>query len=69
MRKAILIFCGLLAVATVVLATEVVVVPRRAQATVAYARQTGRPCGYCHVRSAGGGRLTEDSAAFAKKHR
>jgi len=39
------------------------------QATVAYARQTERPCGSCHVNRAGGGRLTEDCAAFAKKHR
>ena len=69
MRRAILISSGFLAVATVVIATEVAVVPRRAQATVAYARQTGRPCGSCHVNRAGGGRLTEDGAAFAKKHR
>ena len=69
MRKAILIFSGLLAVATVVLATEVAVVPRQAQATVAYARQTGRPCGSCHVNRASGGRLTEDGAAFAKGRR
>ena len=69
MRQAILISSGLLAVATVVLAAEVAVVPLRAQATPAYARQTGRPCGSCHVNRSGGGRLTADGAAFAKKHR
>jgi hypothetical protein len=69
MRKAILISSGFLAVATVVLAAEVAVVPQRAQATPAYARQTGRSCGPCHVNRSGGGRLTADGAAFAKKHR
>ena len=69
MRKAILIFSGFLAVATVVLATAVAVVPRRAQATPAYARQTGRSCSSCHVNGGRGGRLTEDGAVFAKKHR
>jgi len=69
MRKAIFISSGLLAVVTVVLAMKVALVPERAQATLAFGRQTGHPCGYCHVRSAGGGRLTEAGAAFAKNHR
>ena len=69
MRKAILVSSGFLAVATVVLAVEVAVVPQRAQATPAYARETGRPCGSCHVNRAGGGRLTEDGVEFAKKRR
>ena len=64
MRKAILISSGFLAVATVV-----AVVPQRAQATPAYARETGRPCGSCHVNRAGGGRLTEAGVEFAKKRR
>ena len=68
MRKVILISCGFLAVVTVVIVTEAAVAPQRAQATPAFARDTGHPCGYCHVRSAGGGSLTEAGAAFAKKH-
>ena len=68
MRKAILISSGFLAVATVVF-PEVAVVPQRAQATPAYARETGRPCGSCHVNRAGGGRLTEAGVEFAKKRR
>ena len=69
MKKAIFISTGALAVATVVLATGVAVVPQRAQATPAFAQQTGRPCGSCHVNKAGGGKLTAAGAAFAKKHR
>lgn len=69
MKRAILISSGMLAVATVVLLAEVAVVPQRAQATPAFAQQTGRPCGSCHVNKAGGGKLTAAGAAFAKKHR
>ena len=40
-----------------------------AAATPAYAAQTGKPCGYCHVSASGGGALTAEGKAFAKgKH-
>ncbi|MBN1401500.1 MAG: hypothetical protein JXA74_11725, partial [Anaerolineae bacterium] len=35
-------------------------------ATVDYARQTGQPCGTCHVRPEGGGELDATGAAFAQ---
>jgi len=49
---------GLLFAATMVLA------PREAAATPAYAQQTGKPCGQCHVNSAGGGKLTSFGSKF-----
>ena len=49
---------GLLFAATMVLA------PREAAATPAYAQQTGKPCGQCHVNPAGGGKLTSFGSKF-----
>ena len=49
---------GLLFAATMVLA------PREAAATPAYAQQTGKPCGQCHVNTAGGGKLTSFGSKF-----
>ena len=49
---------GLLFAATVAFA------PREAAATPAYAQQTGKPCGQCHVNSAGGGKLTSFGSKF-----
>jgi hypothetical protein len=45
-------------------ATIIVVAPREAAATPAYAQQTGLPCGQCHVNKAGGGKLTARGARF-----
>ena len=45
-------------------ATVVVVAPREAAATPAYAQQTGKPCGQCHVNTAGGGKLTSFGSKF-----
>ncbi len=39
--------------------------PRQAQATPAYAQQTGLPCGRCHVNPAGGGPQTTFGKTFA----
>ena len=50
---------GLLLVTTVV-----VLAPREAAATPAYAQQTGKPCGQCHVNPAGGGKLTSFGSKF-----
>jgi hypothetical protein len=45
-------------------AAIVVVAPREAAATPAYAQQTGMPCGQCHVSPAGGGKLTAFGSKF-----
>jgi hydroxylamine dehydrogenase len=37
-----------------------------ASATVDYARQTGQPCGACHVRPEGGGELNAQGVAYAR---
>jgi hypothetical protein len=39
---------------------------RTAKATPAYAQQTGKPCGYCHVNPAGGGKLKAAGEKFQK---
>ena len=44
--------------------------PREAAAMPAYAQQTGRACGVCHVNPAGGGKLKPAGAKFqAKGHK
>jgi hypothetical protein len=37
-----------------------------AKATPAYAQQTGKACGYCHVNPAGGGKLKAAGEKFKK---
>lgn len=61
------IFCGAaaLAVAVLVAAAAITISPRPAQALPAYAKQTGLPCGRCHVNPAGGGPNTDFGKAFA----
>jgi hydroxylamine dehydrogenase len=44
----------------------VVLLNARAAATVDYARQTGQPCGACHVRPEGGGELSAQGVAYAR---
>jgi hypothetical protein len=44
--------------------TAVMLAPRPAQATPAYASQTGQACGACHKNPAGGGPLTSRGAKF-----
>ncbi len=46
------------AVATLLVAAAMVLAPREAAATPAYGQQTGMACGQCHVKPAGGGKLT-----------
>jgi hypothetical protein len=46
--------------------TFVLVAPRQAQATPAYAQKTGKPCGYCHVSPSGGGPLKAAGKKFQK---
>ncbi len=61
------ILCGAvgLAVAVLVAGAAATLLPRQAQATPAYAAQTGLPCGRCHVSPAGGGPNTAFGKAFA----
>ena len=66
MTRAIFISAGVAGIAAVILAMAVTVVPQRAAATAAFAQQTGKPCGACHVNKAGGGKLTAAGAKFAK---
>jgi mono/diheme cytochrome c family protein len=46
------------------LGMAVSVMPQPASATAAYAQQTGRACGSCHVNKSGGGALTATGKAF-----
>ncbi len=53
------------AVATLLFAATILVVaPREAAATPAYAQQTKLACGACHVNPAGGGKLTPSGMKF-----
>ncbi len=63
------IFWGAAGVAAAVLiaAAAITVSPRHAQATPAYAKETGLPCGKCHVNPAGGGANTAFGKEFAAK--
>ena len=53
-----------LAIATWMAATLLIVLPRKAAATPAFAQQTGLPCGQCHENPAGGGKLKEFGQKF-----
>lgn len=65
------ILCGAAGVgAAIVIAAAVVTFsPRQAQATPAYAAQTGQACGACHTNPAGGGDLTARGKAFQKSQK
>jgi len=60
-------FCVAAAVGAAILVggTIALVAPGPAQATPAYASQTGLPCGKCHVNPAGGGERNAFGKAFA----
>ena len=38
--------------------------PGIASANINYARKTGKPCGYCHIKIGGGGKLTTQGEMF-----
>ncbi len=44
--------------------TLATVTPKKAQALPAYAQQTGKGCGYCHVNPAGGGPRNANGKKF-----
>ncbi len=52
-------------IAVGVMAGGVWLAPQQASATPAYASQTGRTCGACHVSKSGGGALTAFGKSFA----
>ena len=43
--------------------------PQHAAATPAFAQQTGKACGSCHVSKSGGGALTKAGKAFQKSRK
>jgi len=65
------VLCGAAGVALAALigGAAVTLSPGQAQATQAYASQTGKACGACHVNKAGGGKLTSAGQAFQKSHK
>jgi hypothetical protein len=63
--KALCLACGAAALVGAAFMFSGISVPS-AQATPAYAQQTGQPCGTCHVNKAGGGKLTAKGEHFQK---
>jgi hypothetical protein len=64
-RTAALCFAVGAGTAILVGGTIALVAPSPAQATPAYASQTGLPCGKCHANPAGGGPTNAFGKAFA----
>jgi hypothetical protein len=56
---------GAIAGVAAICGTMMVAIPKSAQATPAYAQQTGKACGSCHQNPAGGGARTKLGEAFA----
>ena len=54
-RKTVVAVLATLGLGMLVVSAGVVVAPRHATATPAYAAKEAKPCGYCHVNPAGGG--------------
>ena len=52
------------AMAIIMAATTLIVLPQNAAATPVFAQQTGLPCGQCHENPAGGGKLKEFGQKF-----
>lgn len=65
------ILCGAAGVAFAlsIVGAAMTFAPSQAQATAAFASQTGKPCGACHVNAAGGGKLTAAGEAFKKSQK
>jgi hypothetical protein len=53
-----------MAMAIIMAATTLIVLPQNAAATPVFAQQTGLPCGQCHENPAGGGKLKEFGQKF-----
>jgi len=61
--KAFVLVCGT-AVMILIVGTTSLTTSRPANATSAFATQTGKACGQCHEKAAGGGKLTPFGEAF-----
>ncbi len=64
MKTKVFVLVGGLAAAGLIAATLSVTVSRPANATPAYAGQTGKACGFCHQNPAGGGALKPAGEKF-----
>lgn len=62
-KKTVVLVCGA-AAALLIAGAFSVTVSRPANATPAFAAQTGKPCGQCHVNPAGGGKLKPAGEKF-----
>jgi hypothetical protein len=62
-QKAVVVICGA-AAALLVAGALAVTASRPANATPAFAQQTGKPCGFCHENPAGGGKLKAAGEKF-----
>jgi mono/diheme cytochrome c family protein len=67
--NAIVIAAGTLGMALALSVAALTGAPQRAEATPAYAQQTGKACGACHTSPGGGGALTSAGKAFQKSHK
>ena len=55
--------------AVAIFAAVLTFAPQHAAALPAFAQQTGKACGACHVSKSGGGALTATGKAFQKSHK
>jgi hypothetical protein len=62
-QKIVILICGT-AAAFLVASALAVTGSQPASATPAFAQQTGKACGYCHVNPAGGGKLKPAGEKF-----
>jgi hypothetical protein len=62
-KKLLVVACGV-AAATLIAGAMSLTITQKASALPAYAQQTGKACGYCHVNPAGGGALKPAGAKF-----
>lgn len=62
-EKAVVLVCAA-AAALLIAGALSVTVSRPANATPEFAQQTGKPCGFCHVNPAGGGKLKPAGEKF-----
>ncbi len=63
-KNIVALVCGTAAAIALAAAMSVTVGSRSANALPAYAQQTGKPCGFCHVSPGGGGQLKPAGEKF-----
>jgi hypothetical protein len=62
-KKILVVACGS-AAAILIAGAMSLTITQKVNAMPAYAQQTGKPCGYCHVNPAGGGKLKPAGEKF-----